>query len=689
MHKFLVAALGSAATLVLAAAASADEGMWTFDNFPTATVNAKYSTHIDQPWLDRVQASAVRLSTGCSASVVTAEGLVLTNHHCVRDCAQSLSTAQNDYIANGFSAARREDEKLCPGMQAEILTTISDVTERVSSAAAGKQGQEFVKARDAAIAAVEKEGCAGREAQFRCQVVTLYQGGQYKLYTFRKFSDVRLVFAPEESMAFFGGDPDNFNFPRYDLDFSFVRLYEGGKPYTTPAHLTWSLAPPKENEPTFMVGNPGSTQRLLTAEQLEFIRDVAQPTTLIMYSEIRGRLLRFSSEDAENARTAKDLLFGIENSFKAIYGQEKALTDPALIAAKHEADRALRAKVMADPQLAKAIGDPWAEVAAAQVQRRALYLPYLMMEARAGIGSTLFGYARAIVRAAEERAKPNGERLPEYTDSRLPLLEKRVLDDEPVYPKVEQLALEFWLSKLREYLTADAAGTKTFLGKESPETISARLAHSRLADAAYRKQLWDGGMAAVKASDDPLIRFVLATDAASRAIRKDYEEHVIGPSDRAAERIAKARFAVYGTSAYPDATFSLRITYGAVQGWSEAGRTIKPFTYYGGLWDRATGQDPFALPARWVNARAKVNANTVFDFTTNNDIIGGNSGSPTIDANAAVVGVVFDGNINSLGGAFGFNESDNRSVAVSTVAITEALRNIYGNTSLVAELSKP
>jgi Peptidase S46 len=689
MKRILIATFGAAAVGVMfVGAVQADEGMWTFDNFPSAAVNAKYGTHVDQAWLDTVRESAVRLSTGCSASVVTADGLVLTNHHCVRDCAQSLSTEQINYVENGFSAATREDEKLCPGMQAEILTAISDVTERVSGAAAGKQGQEFVKARDAAIAAVEKEGCAGRETQFRCQVVTLYQGGQYKLYTFRKFSDVRLVFAPEESMAFFGGDPDNFNFPRYDLDFSFVRLYENAKPYATAQHLHWSMAPPKENEPVFVVGNPGSTQRLLTAEQLETLRDLSLPTTLLLYSEIRGRLLRFSEEGAENARTAEDNLFGIENSFKALYGEEQALVDPALIAAKRAYDHALQAKVAADPQLSHAIGDPWAETAAAEVQRRALYMPYTFMETRAGFRSDLFGYARAIVRAAEERVKPNGERLPEYTDSRLPLLEKRVLDNAPVYPKVEQLVLEFWLSKLREYLTVDSAGTKTFLGKESPETISARLAQSRLADVAYRKQLWEGGMAAVKASDDPMIKYVLATDAASRAIRKTWEEQVSGPTDRAAERIAKARFAIYGTSAYPDATFSLRISYGKVEGWSENGRAIKPFTYYGGLWDRATGQAPFALPPRWVNARAKVNANTVFDFTTDNDIIGGNSGSPAIDADRDVIGVVFDGNIRSLGGAFGFDDSVNRTVAVSTAAITEALRNVYGNAGLVAELSK-
>ncbi len=685
MNRNLVAALAAAAVCA-ATAAAADEGMWTFDNFPSDKVKAKYGVDINLKWLDTVRFASVRLSSGCSASIVTKDGLVLTNHHCVRDCAQNLSTDKTDYVKDGFAAAKQEDEKLCPGMQAEVLGGIYDVTPRVTAAAQGKTGQDFVKARDAEIAAVEKEGCAGKESLYRCQVVTLYQGGQYKLYMFRKYSDVRLVFAPEQQMAFFGGDPDNFNFPRYDLDCSFVRLYENGKPVSTPDHLKWRVEPPKEGEPVFVSGNPGTTQRLLTAEQLETIRDVSQPDTLLLLAELRGRLIRFGEESAENARISNEDLFSVENAFKAYRGQQEALVDPALIAAKHQSDAALRAKVMKDKSLAAEIGDPWAETAKVQADRRALYEPYTYMESRAGILSSLFGYGRALVRAAQERPKPNGERLPEYTDSRLPLLEKRVLDNEPVYPGLEELKLEFWLTKLREHLTADSEGTKTFLGKESPEALAARLSKSKLADAAYRKQLWDGGLAAIGNSDDPMIRFVLATDAASRAIRKEYETRVTGPSDRAAEKIARARFAVYGTSTYPDATFSPRISYGRVEGWVENGTPVKPFTYLGGLWDRATGQDPFALAPRWVNARDRIDPGVVFNFTTNNDIVGGNSGSPVIDASAHVIGAAFDGNIHSLGGNFGFDDSQNRCVVVSTAAITEALSKIYNQPALVADL---
>lgn len=673
---------------VFATMAKADEGMWTFDNFPFAAVNAKYHTAIDQAWLDRVRGAAVRLSSGCSASLVSGRGLVLTNHHCVRDCAQKLSSAQTDYVKDGFSAPRREDEKLCPGMQAEILTTISDVTASITNAAAGKTGQDFVKARDAQIAAVEKEGCAGRQDLYRCQVVTLYQGGQYKLYVFRKYSDVRLVVAPELQTAFFGGDPDNFNFPRYNLDFSFVRLYEKDTPVSSPDHLRWSVAPPKDGEPVFVAGNPGSTQRLLTAEQLETVRDLTLPRILLLYSEIRGRLIRFSSESAEHARIADDRLFGIENSFKALSGQLKALVDPALISAKRRSDRQLRDAVAKNAKLAKETGDPWSDIARAQSDLKALYSSYSFLETRGGFGSDLFRYARALVRAAEEKAKPNGERLPEYTDSQLPLLEKRLLDAAPVYPEVEQMVLEFWLSKLREYLTADAPATKTFLGKESPETLSARLAQSKLGDPVLRRKLWEGGKPAIQASDDPVIRFVLATDAASRAVRKEYETRVSGPIDRAAQKLAKARFAVYGANTYPDATFSLRLSYGKVGGWSDNGITVGAFTRFGGLWERATGQFPFNLAPRWQQAQGKVDPNTVFDFVSDNDIIGGNSGSPAIDARGQVVGAIFDGNIDSLGGSFGFDPKVNRAVSVSTAAITEALRKVYDNGALVAELTE-
>ncbi|HEX3487287.1 MAG TPA: S46 family peptidase [Micropepsaceae bacterium] len=672
-----------------AAPAFADEGMWTFDNFPSAQVKQRYGVTVDQKWLDHIQASAVRLAGGCSASVVSPNGLVLTNHHCVAGCAQNLSSAEHDYVKNGFTTARPEDEKQCPGMQAEILQTIGDVTPMINAATAGKAGDAFARARDAAVADIEKKACTGREATNRCQVIALYDGGQYKLYTYRKYSDVRLVFAVEFDTAFFGGDPDNFNFPRYDLDFSFLRLYENGKSVSTPEHLTWNASAPKDGEPVFVAGNPGGTDRQLTEAQLTTMRDVTMPLGLILGSELRGRLTRFSEESAEHARIANRDLFGLENGLKAQRGEEQALLQPSLFVDKRKAEAELKAKVNADPKLRAEIGDPWGEIAKAQEQRVALAKPYYFLETRAGGGSTLFRYARVLVRAAEEKSKPNAERLREYADARLPLLEKTVLDPQPVEPDLEQLKLEFWLTKLREELTADAAETKLFLGKDSAENLARALSASKLADPALRKRLWEGGLAAIRASNDPMILFVLKTDAAGRTVRKSYEEKVEGPTDRAAERIAKARFAVYGASVYPDATFSLRLSYGKIAGWTEPGKTIAPFTNYAGLYDRATGQPPFQLAPRWVDSKSKLDLNTVFNMSSDNDIIGGNSGSPLINAKGEVIGAIFDGNIHSLGGDYYFDEKLNRAVSVSTAAITEALNKVYGQTGLLAELTHP
>ncbi len=679
------------ASLLISAAAPAlaDEGMWTFDNFPSATVKAKYGVDVDQKFLDHVRGSAVRLAGGCSASVVSPDGLVLTNHHCVSGCVQNLSTPQKDYIKQGFFTASREEETLCPGTQAEILQSIGDVTAKVTDATKGKSGQDFTRARDAAVATIEKDACAGHDATNRCQVISLYDGGQYKLYTYRKYSDVRLVFAVEFQTAFFGGDPDNFNFPRYDLDFSFLRLYENGKPVATPEHLKWSAAAPKDGDPVFVAGNPGGTDRLLTVDELVTMRDLVYPMSQVLGAELRGRYTRFAEESPEHARIVNGDLFGIENGLKAQKGELQALLNPKLIDEKRKADAELKAKVDSDPKLRESIGDPWSEIAKAQETRVALYKPYYMVEARAGYGSRLFGYARALVRSAEERGKPNAERLREYGDARLPLLQKQLLDTVPVYREVEQLKLEFWLTKLREELTADAPETALFLGKQSPEALSKALSESHLDDAKLRKTLWDGGLAAIKASDDPMIKFVLKIDERGRALRKEVEEKVDGPTARASQRIAQARFAVYGTSVYPDATFSLRLSYGKIAGWTYQGRTVPSSTNFGGLYERATGAFPFELAPRWVEARDKLDPKTAFDLSSDNDIIGGNSGSPLIDAKGQVVGAIFDGNIHSLGGNFFFDPTLNRAVSVSTAAITEALTKVYAQNRLVAELTGP
>jgi hypothetical protein len=678
-----------AAVLLATTAARADEGMWTFDAFPTAKMKAAYGFAPNQAWLDRVRLSAARLTGGCSSSVVSSQGLLLTNHHCVIDCAQNLSTKDADYVADGFLAVDRTRERKCPGQQAEILQSIADVTPRVTAAIGTSQGEALDHARTAVIAEIESAGNCS-DPKLRCQVVTLFGGGRYALYTYRKYSDVRLVYAPESNIGQFGGDPDNFNFPRFGLDAAFLRLYENGAPVATPTHLTWSARAPKPGEVVFAVGNPGSTQRLFTESQFQLRRDLALPTTLALLSELRGRLIGEMAGDPEKTRTGSDMLFGVENFYKASVGQERALVDPAFSAKLAANEAEFRRRVAADPALKASVGDPWGDVDAATATYGDIYLPYTFLEQMAGFRSSLYDYARTIVRAAEERQKPDGDRLPEYSQASLPLVEKRLTDPRPIYPWLEELEMRFWLSKAREYLTADDPAVKTLLGHDSPEAIARRLVTgTHLADPALRARLFAGGMASVTASDDPMIKFVLATDPQARDVLRRYRAEVDAPVTAAQSRLARARFAVYGTTLYPDATFTLRITYGPVEGWTEHGHVVPPTTTFAGLYDRATGQDPYKLTPRWLAAKPRLDLDTVLDFSAALDVIGGNSGSPTIDRNGDVIGALFDGNIHSLGGAFGYDPALNRSVIVSTAGVEEALRKVYPAPNLIAELHAP
>jgi len=673
-----------AATLALllataATTAHADEGMWTFDGFPAEKMQADYGWAPDQAWLDTVRASAVRLTGGCSASFVSDAALILTNHHCVASCLYDNSTGDNDLLEHGYIAAALRDEKKCPGQQAEVVTKIEDVTGDVKAAIGALTGEALTKARDARIAEIEAASCTDT-AKFRCQVVTLFGGGQYKLYTYRKYSDVRLVWSPEDRAATFGGDPDNFNFPRYSLDGSFLRAYEDGKPVKTPVHLTWNPRTPKADEATFVVGNPGSTSRLYTLSQLAFEREVRLPITVATLSELRGRLIRAMEESPEHAREGLDLLSGVENSLKVYIGRTKALNDPAFTAKLAAAEADLKAKSAGKAE----IGDPWAQVDAAVEAYRTLYIPY-RYDAPSG---TLYSYAQALVMGATERAKPNAERLPGYTDSALPLTEKRLLDEAPVYPWLDELQMAWSLSKAREYLGVDDPQTRLLLGKESPEGLSERLvAGTKLADPAYRKQLWDGGLAAIEASDDPMIQYALKLDANQRALKQKVDEAYAGPVTQAGAKLADARFAAYGDSLYPDATFTLRISYGRVKGWTERGNEVPFQTTMGGTFERATGAEPFDLPSQFAAKESAIDKAVTYDFVTTNDIIGGNSGSPVIDKAGTVIGAAFDGNIHSLGGNYGYDPVLNRTVVVSTAALQEALETIYPAPRIVKELA--
>lgn len=688
MIRAFASALTAAVLAFAPALARADEGMWTFDNFPSAKVRQALGVTVDRPWLDRVQAASVRLTSGCSASLVSPDGLVLTNHHCVVECVQDLSTPEKDLVKEGYLTAARAEERTCPGMQAEVLVSIVDMTAKVAAATQGLTGQDFVRARDAVFVEAEQSQCGG-DARYRCQVVTLYRGGQYKLYRYRKYADVRLVFAPEFATAFFGGDPDNFNFPRYNLDVGFVRIYEGGRPVKTPEHLKWTTRAPRDGEAVFVSGNPGSTSRLLTVSQLETQRDLTIPVGQMQRSELRGRLIRFSEESVENKRIATDPLFSVENTFKVFYGRQFALNDARFMSAKRAAEAELRAKVAADPALAADIGDPWGEIDKAQETLKAEYLTWRQLEGGVAQLSKLYGYARDLLRGTEEREKPSAARLPEYADARLPLVEKSLFDARPIDGALEEMYFAFWLSKTREYLTADDPAVRALLGRESPEGLAHRLvAGSKLADPEFRRRLWTSGAAAVRASDDPIIQLAMRLDPLARGVRTRWEHGVTGPVDRAAERVARAKFAAYGDAVYPDATFTLRLSYGKVAGWTWRGQTVPAFTTFGGLYERATGAEPYELAPRWIAAKGKLNPATVYNFVTTNDIIGGNSGSPVISAEGEVLGAAFDGNIHSLGGDFGYDGALNRTVVVSTAAATEALQKVYGLDHLVKELAR-
>jgi hypothetical protein len=670
----------------LAAPSIADEGMWTYDNFPTAKMQAKYGWAPDAAWLEHARLGSIRLTLGCSASLVSSDGLVMTNHHCARECLSDLADSQHDYIANGFYAATAADEKKCPAMEANQLVKITDVTQQIETATAGKSDRAFHEAERAAKAQIES--ACGTATDVRCQVVTLYEGGVYDLYKYKRYQDLRVVFAPEESVAFFGGDPDNFTFPRYDLDMSFVRIYENGKPLHTDTFLKFATHGVKEGDIAFTSGNPGSTERDDTLAQLEFQRDEAQPFILNLYSELRGVLNEFATKGPEEARTSKTLLFSIENSVKAIKGRQLALVQGPLIADKARTEDDFRKRVAADPKLAM-YGGAWDAVAAAVAHQRNIFVRYALLERLPPRLSALLRHASALNRYAAEAAKPDGQRLEEYADANFPALRLQIVSPAPIHAELEKTVLAWWLTKVREYLGTTDPNVRSLLGDHSPEEIADALVDgTKLGDAALRAQLLAGGASAIDTYHDPLLDFARTLDAPARAVRAEDEDTVNAVITKNTALIAKARFALEGKATYPDATFSLRLSYGAVAGYVENGRAVAPTTNFAGAYAHATGRDPFKLPHSWMAAEKSVDPHTNVNFVSTNDIIGGNSGSPVIGRNGQVIGLIFDGNIQSLGGDFGYDGSVNRAVAVDVTGITEALKNIYHADRLVRELAR-
>ena len=683
MPRDLAALAVAAATLLGPAHASSDEGMWTFDAFPADKVQHAYGFAPTPAWLDHVRLSSARLALGCSGSFVSEQGLVMTNHHCAHPCVEQLSTAGKDLVKTGFLARTAADEPRCPDLEVDQLVSISDVTARVRGATKGLEGQAYQRALRGESARIEKD-CQKSDA-LRCDVVALYQGGLYHLYAYRRFQDVRLVFAPELAIAFFGGDPDNFMFPRYDLDVAFLRVYEGGKPARMKDWFRWSAAGAEAGDLTFVTGHPGGTDRSLTAAQLRYQRDVALPDRLLKLAETRGLVTGFQLLGEEQKRISIEYLFYVENSYKALRGRLEALQDPVFFQSKVAAEDALRAEIAKDPERVARALPAFAAIEAAQKRLQEVHKELGALE-HGGAGD-LFSIARTLLRAAEERPKPNELRLREYRDSNLTALAQNVLSEAPIHPEFERLLLDHALTKLREELGPDHPAVRRVLGKSSPADVAARAVDgSRLRDVAVRRRLWEGGTAAVDASNDPMIAFARTIDPDARAIRRTYEDEIDSVVKKAQETIAEARFAVQGRTTYPDATFTLRLSYGRVKGWKEGTREVPPFTTFAGAFERDTGKDPFALPPSWHAAKDRLDLGTRFNFVTTNDIIGGNSGSPVVNASAEIVGLVFDGNIHSLGGEYGFDEAVNRAVAVHSSALVEALEKIYGATRLVEEL---
>jgi hypothetical protein len=537
---------------------------------------------------------------------------------------------------------------------------------------------------------IEKD-CATSTGQ-RCDVVTLYSGQVYNLYKYKKYTDVRLVFAPEFDAAFFGGDPDNFTYPRYDLDITFFRVYEDGHPAHLEHYLRWSRTGVKDGDLIFVSGHPGNTSRQQTLAQLEFTRDVAYPMTLATLKRRIALLQDFSKQSEENARIAKEDIFGMQNSQKAVTGYDSGLLDKSLMDAKATDEAKLHASYKADARNA-GTPDPWDEIAQAMKLQRDIYPQLIYLERLRGFafGQALPLTARILLRAATEKPKPNSDRLREFRDSALPSLEQQLFSPAPVYKSLETVLLADALAEMQDALGKDNPDVQKVLnGKTPADAAKDIIAGTKLDDVAVRKQLYEGGEAAIYASNDSLIVAMKAVEPDARAARKQFDYKIDSVVRRDGTFIAKARFAQSGFAQPPDATFTLRLSYGAVKGYKENGKDIPYFTTMGGAYEHAAehkNQPPYNLAESWMNSKSKLDLKTPLNFVSTADIIGGNSGSPTVNKQGEVVGIIFDGNIESLPGNFAYSEVQSRAVSVDSRGIQEALRKIYGATALADELA--
>lgn len=684
----LIAAIVGTATGPLA---RADEGMWPFNMVPKTEIKRRYGFDVTDAWLQKTRLASVRFNSGGSGSFVSPDGLVMTNHHIAQDTLSKISTPQKDYMKDGFYARTRADEMKAPDLELNVLVSIEDVTARVNGVARPNLSPaEANAARNAEINAISEEST--KATGFRSDVVTLYQGGQYNLYRYKKYTDVRLVFAPEFNIGFFGGDPDNFEYPRYCLDLALFRVYENNQPVKTDNYFKWSTAGAKDGELIFVSGHPGNTSRLNTVAHLEFFRDSGFPFLLKYLERAHALLQDYGKRGAEQARQSQETLFSIENSLKARRGGLDGLRDENLMAKKRRAEEQLRKTISADAAKQKEFGDAWEAVAKARRALPSYDRERRFLEGEWGFDSSYFAIARKLVRLAAEEQKPSEQRLREFTQAARPSLELALYSPAPIYDEFERVKLADSLAFMREELGADHAAVKKALDGKTPEARAAELIEgTKLKDVEYRKQLAAGGTKAIEESTDPMIILARTIDPESRALRTRYEEEVTGVERVAYAKIARALFATEGTKLYPDATFTLRLSYGAVKGYREKGKEIPAFTNFAGLYQRAAEHNnkaPYELPARWMEKKSALDLNTPFNFVSTADIIGGNSGSPVINSKAEIVGLIFDGNIQSLVGDFIYDETQNRAVSVDSRGMIEALRKVYAMNDIADELTK-
>jgi len=666
-------------------AALADEGMWLFNSFPKPIVQQRYGFTPSDAWLDDIRLASVRFNNGGSGSFVSPDGLVMTNHHVGSDCVHELGSAAHDYMADGYYAPTREQEARCPNLELDVLMSIEDVTTAVNTGVKpGMDAAASYAAQRSLMSRLEKD-CAERTG-LRCDMVTLYEGGAFHLYRYKKYTDVRLVFAPESDIAFYGGDPDNFTYPRYDLDIAFFRVYENDRPARIEHYLWWNPRGIGEGDLVFVSGNPGATNRQETMAQLELLRDVVHPAIL---KSLRARLtlLRdFSTQGAEQARVARDTIFTYENAVKDIVGLQAGLLDPGFMARRGAVEKLLRDRVAADPKLQKEFGGGWDAIAAAEKKFAKFYAEYRLF----GFGlrqSKLYVFARDLLRLPPEMAKPSDQRLREYRDSNLDSLKQDLFSEAPVYDVLDQIMLAQVFTEMRDTLGPNDAEVKQLLAGRTPaQAAEAYVKGSKLQSVGERKRLFEGGQKAIEASTDTMISLARSVDARARELRRRYEDQVQAVERSAGTLLAHALFAVRGTGIYPEATFTLRLSFGAAKGYVDQGRPRRWYTSFYGLYENSVGIPPYKLPQRWLDKKAALDLETPFNFVSTPDITGGNSGSPVINRNGELVGIVFDGNLQQIPNDFIYSDEEARTVAVHAAGILEALRKVYGADAILREL---